>query len=134
LFETELNIEKIIKTFPKKLRLRKRNQFIKVQQKGFRFTTLSLLVHAYQHKDPKSNRIGITVSKKVGKSYVRSRVKRLIRESFRHSLLRQSVGWDLVLIAKAEQEFSYLSLLSQCNQISERLAQRINTAQIAKES
>jgi len=46
-------------------------------------------------------RLGLTVSKKVGNSPERSRVKRLLREWFRlhrHELKRP---WDLVLIARA---------------------------------
>lgn len=46
------------------------------------------------------NRIGITVSKKVGNSVVRSRVKRIIKEAYR---LRQTSfvpGWDIVVIAR----------------------------------
>lgn len=46
------------------------------------------------------NRLGITVSKKVGKSVVRSRVTRLIREAYRlnESILR--TGFDIVIIAR----------------------------------
>lgn len=45
-------------------------------------------------------RVGLTVSKKVGNSPQRSRVKRLLREWYRlnrHDLL---ANWDLVIIAR----------------------------------
>lgn len=46
------------------------------------------------------NRIGISVSKKVGNSVVRHRVKRLIRESYRlHESIFNS-GLDIVIIAR----------------------------------
>lgn len=46
------------------------------------------------------NRIGFSVSKKVGKSVVRSRVTRLLRESVR--LLESKVGlsYDIVILAR----------------------------------
>lgn len=47
------------------------------------------------------NRLGISVSRKVGNSVVRHRVTRLIRESYRlHEDLFQS-GFDIVVVARA---------------------------------
>lgn len=57
------------------------------------------------------NRIGISVSKKVGNSVVRHRVKRLIRESYRlHESIFNS-GLDLVIVVRAGavgQEFNVM--------------------------
>lgn len=46
------------------------------------------------------NRLGISVSKKVGKSVVRSRVTRLIRESYRLTEENIKPGFDIVIIAR----------------------------------
>ena len=46
------------------------------------------------------NRVGISVSKKVGNSVVRHRVKRLIRESYRRQEAEFPRGLDLVIIAR----------------------------------
>lgn len=47
------------------------------------------------------NRLGISVSKKVGNSVVRHRVTRLIRESYRlHEEMYHS-GFDIVVVARA---------------------------------
>jgi len=47
-----------------------------------------------------SNRLGISVSKKVGNSVVRHRVTRLIRESYRLSEDRLLIGLDIVITAR----------------------------------
>ena len=46
------------------------------------------------------NRLGISVSKKVGNSVVRHRVTRLIRESFRLNKERLATGLDIVVVAR----------------------------------
>lgn len=46
------------------------------------------------------NRLGISVSKKVGNSIVRHRLTRLIRESYRLQEERFKNGFDIVVIAR----------------------------------
>jgi len=46
------------------------------------------------------NRLGVSVSKKVGISVVRSRVTRLIKESYRLSEKDIKCGFDIVIIAR----------------------------------
>ncbi len=46
------------------------------------------------------NRLGISVSKKVGNSVVRHRVTRLIREAFRLNKENIDVGYDIVIVAR----------------------------------
>ncbi len=47
------------------------------------------------------NRLGISVSKKVGNSVVRHRVVRLVRESYRLNEERFNSGLDLVVVARS---------------------------------
>lgn len=65
-----------------------------------------------------TNRVGITVSKKLGKAHIRNRVRRRLREIYRlHEDLFQP-GWDIVVVARSraiDAEFfklteSYLGL------------------------
>lgn len=46
------------------------------------------------------NRIGISVSKKVGNSVIRHRITRLIRESYRLNSDLFNSGYDIVIIAR----------------------------------
>lgn len=46
------------------------------------------------------NRIGISVSKKVGNSVVRHRVKRLVKENYRLQENRFNSGLDIVIVAR----------------------------------
>ena len=46
------------------------------------------------------NRLGISVSKKVGNSVVRHRVTRLIREAYRLNRENIDVGYDIVIVAR----------------------------------
>ena len=48
-----------------------------------------------------TNRVGITVSKKLGKAVVRNRVRRRLREIYRTNELRFSPGWDIVVVARS---------------------------------
>lgn len=57
------------------------------------------------------NRLGISVSKKVGKSVTRSRVTRLIRESYRLIESKLIVGMDIVVIARVNaKDATYLDI------------------------
>ena len=46
------------------------------------------------------NRVGVTVSKKLGKAVVRNRVRRRLREVYRLHESRFLPGWDIVVVAR----------------------------------
>ena len=46
------------------------------------------------------NRVGITVSKKLGHAVVRNRTRRRIREIYRLNEERFTPGWDIVIVAR----------------------------------
>ncbi|MBO7251602.1 MAG: ribonuclease P protein component [Oscillospiraceae bacterium] len=48
------------------------------------------------------NRIGITVSKKLGKAHIRNRTRRRIREVYRINEERFLPGWDIVVVARTK--------------------------------
>jgi ribonuclease P protein component len=53
-----------------------------------------------ENSDEKRSRLGVTVSKRVGNSVTRNRVKRRIREWFRHAREGLPDGSDIVVIAR----------------------------------
>jgi len=58
-------------------------------------------------------RLGLAVSRKVGDAVVRNRIKRRLREIFRHQLTDRPLRYDFVVVARsasAEAEFSDLQL------------------------
>ena len=59
-----------------------------------------------------TNRVGITVSKKLGKAHVRNRVRRRLREVYRLNEDQFQPGWDIVVVARSravEANFSKLT-------------------------
>lgn len=48
------------------------------------------------------NRLGITVSKKLGKAHIRNRTRRRIREVYRLNELCFQPGWDIVVVARSK--------------------------------
>lgn len=55
----------------------------------------------YARRNPTgTNRVGITVGKKLGHAVVRNRVRRRIREVYRLNEGRFQPGWDIVVVAR----------------------------------
>ena len=79
--------------------LKKNHQFQFVYKNGKSFANKYLVMYVKEN-GLDINRIGISVSKKVGNSVVRHRVTRLVRESYRlHENIFNS-GLDIVVIAR----------------------------------
>lgn len=80
--------------------LKKNRDFQYVYKNGRSFAN-RLLVMYVLNQSSGQNRLGISVSKKVGNSVIRHRITRLIRESYRlHEDVFDS-GLDIVVIARA---------------------------------
>ena len=52
-------------------------------------------------------RMGVSVGKKHGKSVMRNRIKRLVRESFRNAAVEMKGGYAFVIVPKVREEYSY---------------------------
>lgn len=79
--------------------LKKMFQFRHVYNRGKSLANRYLVLYVIRN-GKQSNRLGISVSKKVGKSVTRSRVTRLIRESYRLMELEIKSGYDIIVIAR----------------------------------
>jgi ribonuclease P protein component len=86
-------------TFPKTERLRRRGEFLAVKGSGARSHLRSFVV--IQRASPTGKtRLGITVSRRVGKAIVRNRLKRMIREVFRTRGRETGTAQDVLVIAR----------------------------------
>ena len=91
--------------------IKKNRDFQTVYQQGKSYANKLLVMYVMRKEDPETEvegknldrqktRIGISVSKKVGNSVVRSRSKRLIGESYRLNTGNIKEGYDFVFVAR----------------------------------
>ena len=78
----------------------KKNQDFQIVYKTGKSYANKYLVMYIKENNTRKNRLGISVSKKVGNSIVRHRLTRLIRESYRLQEDRFRCGIDIVVIAR----------------------------------
>jgi ribonuclease P protein component len=79
--------------------LKKNREFLQVYEKGKSKSNRLLIMYVLENDQPE-NRLGISVSKKVGNSVVRHRVKRLILESYRLREEMFNSGLNIVVVAR----------------------------------
>ena len=77
----------------------KNRDFQVVYKKGKSYANKYLVMYVLNN-NTEENRLGISVSKKVGNSVVRHRITRLIRESYRLQESKFQNGYDIVVIAR----------------------------------
>lgn len=88
-------------------RLKKNNEFKLVYRRGKSSANNILVLYVFNNNRNKTkygdtyNKVGISVSKKVGNSVVRSRSKRLITESYRLNEEKLKKGYDFVFVARS---------------------------------
>lgn len=79
--------------------LKSNSDFQKVYREGKSLANRYLIMYILENQRDR-NRLGISVSKKVGNSVVRHRITRLIRESYRLQEDTFNSGLDVVVIAR----------------------------------
>ena len=100
--------------FPKEARLRKRTEFLQLSNAQHKTTVKGFLV-VWRENTLSMARLGITASKKIGCAVVRNRVKRFLREIFRHNrMLLDAV--DMNIIARRESaQMDYFEVQRELN-------------------
>jgi ribonuclease P protein component len=109
-------------TFTKADRILKRHEFIALAKSGRRIENEHFIAVFSPGRRDRS-RLGITVTKKIGRAVKRNRIKRLVREYFRLNRQFLSGEWDINIIAKNQitdisSEKACRSLRSIFNRIS----------------
>ena len=79
--------------------LKKNREFQEVYKQGKSYANKYLVMYVKKNGFEK-NRIGISVSKKVGNSVVRHRITRLVRESYRLNEEKFTKGFDLAVVSR----------------------------------
>ena len=79
--------------------LKKNDQFREVYKRGKSLANKYLVIYVLEN-NLEINRLGISVSKKVGNSVVRHHLARLVRESYRLHEDMFNSGLDIVIVAR----------------------------------
>ncbi|NLK94936.1 MAG: ribonuclease P protein component [Clostridiales bacterium] len=89
-------------------RLKKNKEFRFVYRRGKSYANDLLVLYILKNNRNKDtqgnmyNKVGVSVSKKVGNSVVRSRSKRLILENYRLALDNLKIGYDFIFVARTK--------------------------------
>ena len=83
--------------------LKKNNYFQNVYRNGKSYANRFFVMYVLENGLDK-NRIGISVSKKVGNSVIRHHITRLVREAYRLNEEMFQLGLDIVVIARVSSK------------------------------
>ena len=102
--------------------LKQNYEFRRVYNKGKSGVSPFLVIYARPNRGGR-NRLGVTVSTKLGKAVVRNRVRRRLREIYRLSQPELKQGYDIVLVARTRAvTASYPELAHAYRKSCEKLA------------
>lgn len=110
----------------KSVTLKKNHEFRRLYSKGNTAAGSGLVIYCRKNRLNR-NRLGITVSTKIGHAVVRNRARRRLREVFRLNSPQLKSGYDIVLVARhrvvnmpwKELNHSFLRLAEKLNLLLE---------------
>lgn len=101
------------RNFEKKFRLLSASDFSELKVDSLSFKKPSLIIY-YKKNSYNQSRIGLSVTKKLGKAHDRNRLKRLIREYFRTSTYK-FLGADILFVVSWNR-----SLINETQEVKEQ--------------
>lgn len=107
--------------------VRRAGDFRRAYQRRCSASDQRLVVLAHENGRPYA-RLGLSVSRKVGKATVRNRWKRLIREAFRLSRRRLPQGVDLIVIPRVGETPDLGGLIESLSRLATRAASKLDRA------
>lgn len=87
--------------FDRTMRIKQGRDFVRVRAQGGRLALGCLVANWLRLPAGSPTRLGVVASRKIGGAVIRTRAKRLLRESFRLHQLELDPPLDLVLVARA---------------------------------
>ncbi|MBP8128926.1 MAG: ribonuclease P protein component [Candidatus Hydrogenedentes bacterium] len=87
------------KTFPRQARLTGKKDFDRVFRDGRKMVGYAFVCYAVR-REGQQCRLGVAVSRRVGRAVVRNKIKRRIREYFRTHAPEFAAAMDLVVVAR----------------------------------
>lgn len=85
--------------------LKRNYEFRRLYNKGLSAATGRIVIYCRKNR-LSYNRLGITVSTKIGKAVTRNRIRRRLREIYRLSAPNHAAGYDIVIVARAKSSVS----------------------------
>ena len=79
--------------------LKKNHEFRRMYQRGASAVAGSMVLYCRKNRLG-HNRLGVTVSVKLGNAVKRNRARRRLREVYRLASPRLSQGWDIIVVAR----------------------------------
>ena len=79
--------------------IKSNRDFLNAYRRGKKIETRMFVLY-YRKNRFGTNRLGITVSKKIGNAVTRNRTRRIIREAYRSIENSLNSGWDIVIVAR----------------------------------
>lgn len=93
--------KKVVLNCMRVYKIQKNYDFRTVYSRGKVFSNKLFVLYIYRNKkNIEFNRLGISISKRVGKSVIRNKIRRRIYEVYRLNLHNLKQGYDIVFIAR----------------------------------